>query len=119
MTPRDNELLAELLLRWEELHEQGQDMPASQLAKAHPQLIEELTYRIQALKGISWIDDPLEDDPPDDLPDDPPHAPRTLAGRYRLDELIAEGGFAKPPVPPPGGARHTRGPDEHSPLFSR
>ena len=95
MTPRDNELLAELLLRWEELHEQGQDMPASQLAKAHPQLIEELTYRIQALKGISWIDDPLEDDPPDDLPDDPPHAPRTLAGRYRLDELIAEGGFAK------------------------
>ena len=90
MTPRDNELLAELLLRWEELHEQGQDMPASQLAKAHPQLIEELTYRIQALKGISWIDDPLEDDPPDDLPDDPPHAPRTLAGRYRLDELIAE-----------------------------
>ena len=95
MTDRDKELLAEWLLRWEELHEQGQDIPASELAKDHPELVDELTHRIQLLKSIAWIDKPLDDDPPDDPPADPPHTPRTLAGRYRLDELIAEGGFAQ------------------------
>ena len=96
MTDRDRELLAELLLRWEELYEQGQDVPASQLAKDHPELADELARRIRVLKGIAWIDEPLDDDPPsDDPPPDPPPAPKTLAGRYRLDELIAEGGFAQ------------------------
>lgn len=90
------ELLAELLLRWEELYERGQDTPATELAKDHPELIPELERRIKALKEISWLDKPLDDDPPDD---DPPEKPRpstrTLANRYRLDELIAEGGFAQ------------------------
>ena len=37
------ELLAELLLRWDELLERGQDTPASELAKDHdPELILQL-----------------------------------------------------------------------------
>ena len=95
MDPK-KELLAELLLQWEELRERGQDTPATELAKEHPELIEELARRIQALKSISWLDKPLDDDPPGDCPQgSPPHTARTLAGRYRLDELIAEGGFAQ------------------------
>ena len=99
----NRELLAELLLRWEELYEQGQDIPASELAKEHPELIDELARRIQNLKAISWIDTPIDDEYPDDVyigtPSKPkesyPLAPRTLARRYFLGELIAEGGFAK------------------------
>jgi serine/threonine protein kinase/formylglycine-generating enzyme required for sulfatase activity len=99
----NRELLAELLLRWEELYEQGQDIPASELAKEHPELIDELARRIQNLKAISWIDTPIDDEYPDDVysgdlckpKESYPLAPRTLAGRYRLGELIAEGGFAK------------------------
>jgi len=99
----NRELLAELLLRWEELYEQGQDIPASELAKEHTELIDELARRIQNLKAISWIDTPIDDEYPDDVysgdlckpKESYPLAPRTLSGRYRLGELIAEGGFAK------------------------
>ena len=90
------ELLAELLLRWEELYDCGQDTPATELAKDHPELIQQLERRIKALKEIAWLDKPLDDDPlGDDPPSEPKPATRTLANRYRLDELIAEGGFAQ------------------------
>jgi len=94
---RTKELLADLLLRWEELHDRGQDTPATELAKEHPELIPELERRIKLLKKIAWLDKPLDDDPPGQggPTGRPPASPRTLAGRYRLDELIAEGGFAQ------------------------
>jgi serine/threonine protein kinase len=96
VTDPKKELLADLLLQWEELRERGQDTPATEIAKHHPELIEELAHRIKALKTISWLDKPLDDDPPGECPSGSPSpSPRTLAGRYRLDELIAEGGFAQ------------------------
>jgi tetratricopeptide (TPR) repeat protein len=96
VTDRDKELLAELLLRWEELYQRGQDAPATELAKDHPDLADELARRIKVLKTVAWLDKPLDDDPPEDNPPSlPPHTPRTFANRYRLDELIAEGGFAQ------------------------
>ena len=96
MNERDEELLGDLLLQWEELKQRGQDAPASELAKDHPELIDALANRIEALKATEWLDQPLDDDPPgDDLPATPSVSPRTLAGRYRLDDLIAEGGFAQ------------------------
>ena len=95
-TNPDRELLAELLLRWEELYEQGNDTPASVLAKERPDLAPELARRIQALKTVSAILTP------------PPRLPRSqsplkslvatgarLGGRYRLEKLLAEGGFAE------------------------
>lgn len=96
MTDPDEELLADLLLNWEDLYLRGQDTPASELAKDHPHLIDELSRRIRLLKNISWLDDPLEDDELIDCPrHTTPYFSKTLAGRYRLDELIAEGGFAQ------------------------
>ncbi len=95
-TNQDEELLADLLLSWEELYERGQDTPASELAKARPDLIAELNRRISVMKATEWLDKPLDSDPPtEDPPLITPRSPRTLAGRYRLDELIAEGGFAE------------------------
>lgn len=96
MNDRDEELLGDLLLRWEELKQRGQDTPASELASDTPALVDELARRIEALKATQWLDTPLDDDPPPDAPPaDPRPSGKTLAGRYRLDALIAEGGFAQ------------------------
>jgi tetratricopeptide (TPR) repeat protein len=90
----DDELLADLMLRWEELHEQGREPSADELCRDCPHLASRLAERIHALKVTAWMDRP--DDRGTDDPDPPgPTAPRTLAGRYRLDEKIAEGGFAQ------------------------
>jgi len=95
VSPHDEELLAELLIQWEELYERGQDTPARELCKDCPHLAEELTRRIAAMKATDWLNNP---DPP---AHDPPAIAvqplqgRVLAGRYRLDDLIAEGGFAQ------------------------
>lgn len=92
----DNELLSEWLLQWEELYERGQDTPATELAKTRPDLIEELDRRIKVLKSAQWLDH-TDDEPPSPSGPESPSTPqpRLLAGRYRLDELIAEGGFAQ------------------------
>ena len=79
MTDRDKELLAELLLKWEELYQRGQDTPATELAKDHPDLADELARRIKVLKTVAWLDKPLDDDPPDaDPPALTPHTPRIV-----------------------------------------
>ena len=94
--PPDRELLAEFLLRWEELYDRGQDTPATDLAKDHPDLVPELARRIKALKTVSWITKPIPEPPVSpDAPTSIGATGRTLGGRYRLEELVAEGGFAE------------------------
>lgn len=93
--PHDEESLAELLIQWEELYERGQDAQAHELCKDCPHLAEELTKRIAAMKATDWLNDPH---PPADDPPSRAFQPlqgRVLAGRYRLDDLVAEGGFAQ------------------------
>jgi tetratricopeptide (TPR) repeat protein len=90
----DDDLLAELLLRWEELHEKGQEPSAEDLCRDCPHLAPHLAERIHALKVTAWMERPDEDGGTQPGPATP-DAPRTLAGRYRLDEKIAEGGFAQ------------------------
>lgn len=97
MNPEQRRVLADLLIQWEDLYKQGQDTPADILCKDHPELAETLARQIAALKRVAWLDDKLEDDgdaPGDDPPDDP-RPPKLLAGRYRLDHLVATGGFAE------------------------
>ncbi len=94
----DEERLADLLIQWEEILEQGRDVSAADLCNDCPQLIEELSRRLQAMRGTSWMDKPVDggsDDPP--APDNPAPdtPPRTLVNRYRLDQKVAEGGFAQ------------------------
>ena len=96
MTEKDEDLLADLLVRWEELRERGRDVSALELCQDCPHLADELARRINALNVTSWLDKPVDvpAPAPDAVPSGP-HAPRTLAGRYRLDGLITEGGFAQ------------------------
>ena len=85
------DIIADLLLRWEESYEHGDDVTASKLCKDHPELIDELQSKIDDLKKMSWMnkDDGFEDDRPDDL------LSKTLGNRYRIESLIAAGGFGK------------------------
>ena len=95
MTDKDQDRLSDLLLRWEELRELGQDTPASELCKDDSHLIEELARCIHALKVTSWLDKPITNDESPGGNVSTTGEPRTLIGRYRLDNLIAEGGFAQ------------------------
>jgi serine/threonine protein kinase len=95
----DEDTLADLLIQWEEILDSGREVSAQELCHDCPQLIEELSRRIKAMKHTAWMnkpldsgDDPSGDDPLSPAPDDPP---RTLAARYRLDARIGEGGFAQ------------------------
>lgn len=95
MTTEDEEILADLLLRWDELREQGQDVSSIELCQACPHLVDELERRIRALRASDWMDRPIELIDPAVIDHTTTHEPRTLASRYRLDVLIAEGGFAQ------------------------
>ena len=96
MTNKDEDLLADLLLRWDELREQGQDASAFELCQACPHLADALARRINALKVTSWLDKPVDVPAVDtNTYNSENHEPRTLVGRYHLDQLIAEGGFAQ------------------------
>ncbi len=87
--------LADLLLRWEELHEQGRDATPDELCRDCPELAEPLARRIEALEALRWMKEPLADVPTPDVGEGTPPAPTTLAGRYRLDRLAGEGGFGQ------------------------
>lgn len=91
----DEELLADMLLQWEEHWSQGHDVPVAELCQEHPHLAEKLTRSINALKATAWLDQSVDHDSfTDTYRATDLHEPRTLSGRYRLDMLIAEGGFA-------------------------
>jgi serine/threonine protein kinase len=87
----DDDKLVDLLVQWEDLHEQGKEATAEELCRDCPELVQPLKERIQALQKIAWIKKPVESDPSES----PPATPRTLASRYRLDCLLSEGGFGQ------------------------
>jgi len=91
---QNEDLLADLLIRWEELFEQGMDVSAIELCQASPNLSAELARRIKGLKATDWLNKPIGPGIEPEILSQPPEL-TTLIGRYRLDALIAEGGFAK------------------------
>lgn len=97
MDRRTDDLLADLVIAWEDRFCMGQDTPAAELAREHPELIAPLARRIEVLKRAHWLDQPHEPVAEAMGNDDAagPAPPRTLAGRYRLDWRIAVGGFSE------------------------
>src|SRR5262249_51142364 len=101
-----DERLSDLLVTWEEHFERGEDIPAERLSRDCPGLAPALATRILALKKFAWMNVPVGD--AEDLANVGPASGASLtaqgeqarpptmgAGRYRLDGLIAEGGFAR------------------------
>jgi hypothetical protein len=95
----NRERLAELLLKWEEAWEHGEDIPASRLCPDQPDMAVELQRRIDRLKRMAWMaageeggGDGQNEEP---APPTDPRVGTTLNGRYRLDAVIAEGGFGR------------------------
>ena len=59
MDEQNEDLLAELLIRWEELFEKDQDVSAFELCHTCPHLVDELARRIKGLKATDWLNKPI------------------------------------------------------------
>ena len=95
---RDEEVLADLIQKWEDLRDMGQNTPPETLCAEHPHLLPELKRRIEILGVTSWLDEPLPAagaDDPQPSPTNDPMLSRVLGGRYRIEKLVARGGFAQ------------------------
>jgi serine/threonine-protein kinase len=92
---RDDQI-ADLLLRWEEAWEHGENLPVADLCSECPELMGELEARIQALKEMAWLaKDPTKTDPLAAGSNEQSDVPKILAGRYHLNQRIATGGFGQ------------------------
>ncbi len=91
------ERLEQLLASWDEMREQGREITTEELAAGSPNLLDELKDQIQKLKAMDWLDRPMTETP--NAESGPPGPsltiPPTVGGRYRLERLIAEGGFGQ------------------------
>lgn len=103
MNSESQQRLERLLASWEEQRAQGRDVAIESLTAEAAELAPELRRRVQQLQAMAWLDaDESNDEPPSRLALDVTATPPTrtriqgvLAGRYRMESLIAEGGFAQ------------------------
>jgi hypothetical protein len=94
----DEDRIAELLLRWEEAWEHGQEIGPEELCDGRPDLVGVLRDRIAAIKDLAWVkEDAGMPAPDEEVPGEEAAQPfpKTLAGRYRIEALIAEGGYGQ------------------------
>src|SRR4051812_44908862 len=84
--------IADLLLKWEDGFLQGQDVSAEELCRDCPELADEVAQRIKSLKRTAWLMNLPQGGGKSQSTDE---QRQELAGRYRLDCLIAEGGFGQ------------------------
>jgi len=91
------EKVEQLLARWDELREQGQEVSAEELAADFPELLDELKAQVQRLKAMDWLDRPVNETAASANGQAGPGMPipATVGGRYRLERLLAEGGFGQ------------------------
>jgi len=85
---KDNQI-SDILLRWEEACEQGEEIPIDKLCKDYPDLKPQVQKQIDALKQMSWMTSESESS---DL-DEP--LPEIIADRYQVEKLLGEGGHGR------------------------
>jgi serine/threonine protein kinase len=85
--------LWDMLARWEERFRQGEDIPAQELCRDFPELLDDLKHHIQALKGMEWLLRPVGAEE-DTLAADDPDLPFEF-GEYTVQEKIGAGGMGQ------------------------
>jgi serine/threonine-protein kinase len=80
-------LIADLLIKWEESFENGDEVSAEELCAEHPELLSELQQKIKALKTMAWMNHDTDEDSSEDF------IGRVLNERYEVKELIGAGGY--------------------------
>jgi serine/threonine protein kinase len=94
LSDRPETLLADLLLKWEEAWDLGEDLTAELLCFDHPELEQPLKQLIEILKAMAWMKkDPATGSHQDEAADDYPG--KTVGGRYQIESLIGFGGFGR------------------------
>lgn len=58
------DMIESLLSRWEEMREQGHEATAEELCHDRPEIWPELARRINQLKAMDWLDNPLSESSP-------------------------------------------------------
>lgn len=85
-----DDLIAEIVMKWEEAFDHGTDVPIAELCANHQQLVEAVSSRIAALKQLAWLKDVGHSG---ESVAEPQPIPKMLGRRYRIEGLIAEGGM--------------------------
>jgi serine/threonine protein kinase len=88
--PSDDDLLIDLLVDWEERVARGEVVSPDDLCHDRPELLPALTERIARLNRVRRFANP---EPPEFAIGGPQATDQPLAGRYRLEKIIGEGGF--------------------------
>src|ERR1700691_3210707 len=92
--PMSQDQVGDLLIEWEDGFRQGRDVPAEELCRNAPELVAEVAQRIESLKRTAWLIT-LPRGRKAAVVQSTAVAGQVLVGRYRLDGLIAEGGFGQ------------------------
>lgn len=89
----DDDIIANLLVNWEDAWDQGEELSAQELCGDRIDLVEPLERSITTLKQSSWMkSDPASADYEHR---DEPLLTGKLADRYRIESLIGEGGHGQ------------------------
>lgn len=100
----NHDRVVELLSRWEDLREQGQDVSSEELCREAPELLPELNHQLQQLRAMEWLDHGDDDLSVPSLSSSPSLSPTmvtevkipsALGDRYQMESLLAEGGFGQ------------------------
>lgn len=92
MKLKRDEIITDLLLRWEDGVENGDEVAVDVLCAEHPELLDDLASKINDLKKMSWMSfDGSEDEATfkDEL------IGKTIGGRYEIELLIGQGGYGR------------------------
>lgn len=82
--------LWDALARWEESFQQGHDLPAEDLCRDCPDILDHLKDRIWALKRTAWMTKPTANEP-DPEPQDVSASPPKQLGEYTILERLGAG----------------------------
>src|SRR5262249_15233121 len=98
----DRDQILDLIVRWEEARARGQAPGPEELCRDRPELLAEFRRQVEKLEQVDWLNEPIEGlstttscDCPKAVAVPDVDLPRMMAGRYRLDSLIGEGGFGR------------------------